>query len=342
MLTSATVVLVTWPGFDPDDRETGEQLRRCGFELRLAPKLGKRAPEEMPGLLEGAVAAIVSTDPFNRAVFASAPQLRAVARVGVGFDSIDLRAATEAGVAVATTPGANVQTCADHALALMLAATRRVVENDASVRAGEWDRAGPLTPWDLHGQTVGIVGLGDIGRAVIERVKGFGSTILVSDPAAVPDDGYALVELQELLLRADVVSLHAPLSDSTRGMIGPPELARMGPGAILVNTSRGGLVDESALCDALEQGILRAAALDVFADEPPRSERLVRLPNVVLSPHIAGLSDESIRAMTRQATRNVLDVLARRTTSAVLNPEVLDGQPVPQRASPTAISEASE
>jgi phosphoglycerate dehydrogenase-like enzyme len=321
----APVVLVTWPGFDPDDGHTGEQLRRGGLEVRLAPKLGHRRPEEMPTLLERAVAAIVSTDPFDRSVFSAAPDLRAIARVGVGTDSIDIAAATEAGVVVTTTPGANKQTCADHAVALILAVIRRILENDASVRAGEWDRAGSLTPWDLHGKTVGIVGLGDIGRAVAERLRGFGTTILATDPALSRDDGFARVELDELLGQADVVSLHVPLSESTRGMIGSRELALMEPTSILVNTSRGPLVDEAALLDALEHGRLRAAALDVFSDEPPRTERFTRLPNVVLSPHIAGLSDQSIRVMTRQATRNVLDVLAGRFTDAVLNPEVLTG-----------------
>jgi phosphoglycerate dehydrogenase-like enzyme len=320
---SPGVVLVTWPGFDPDDGHTGKQLRRRGLEVRIAPKVGARTPEEMPGLLRGAVAAIVSTDPFDRSVFSAAPDLRAIARVGVGIDSIDVEAATEAGVVVTTTPGANKQTCADHTVALILAAIRRIGENDASVRAGRWDRAGSLTPWDLHGKTVGIVGLGDIGRAVAERLKGFGTTLVATDPAFAEADGCPLVELDELLRRADVVSLHVPLSASTRAMIGARELALMRPTGILVNTSRGALVDEAALLDALEHGGLRAAALDVFRDEPPRTDRLRRLPNVVLSPHIAGLSDESIRVMTRQATRNVLDVLAGRLTDAVLNPEVL-------------------
>ncbi len=336
------MVLVTWPGFDPDDRATGEQLRRGGLELRLAPKLGMRTPDEMPSLLEGAVAAIVSTDPFDRSVFAAAPQLKAVARVGVGVDSIDLQAATDAGVAVATTPGANNQTCADHAVALMLAAIRRVLENDASVRAGDWDRAGLLTPWDLHGKTVGIVGLGDIGRAVADRLAGFGTTIVVTDPAVPASDGYTTLELDDLLERADIVSLHVPLSDSTQRMIGARELARIGPAGVLVNTSRGALVEETALLDALENGRLRAAALDVFADEPPPLDRLGRLPNVVLSPHIAGLSEESIRAMTRQATRNVLDVLARRITPALLNPEVLGGGSAREATARTLTGEVAE
>ncbi|MGH2744111.1 MAG: phosphoglycerate dehydrogenase [Gammaproteobacteria bacterium] len=298
-------------------------LRQAGLDIRLAPKLGTRTTEEVGRIMGDAVAAIVSTDPFDRSVFVAAPRLRAIARVGVGIDSIDMKAATEAGVAVTTTPGANNQTVADHTLALMLAAVRRVTENDASVRRGDWDRAGPLTPWDLNGRTVGIVGLGDIGSAVAQRLRGFGVRLLVSDPATPRRPNLELVDLHELLERADIVTLHLPLGDSTRHLIGTRELERMRSEAILVNTSRGGLIEESALIDALCRGALRAAALDVFEDEPPRAERLRKLPNVVLSPHIAGLSHASIALMTRQATKSILDTLAGRVTPAVRNPAAL-------------------
>ncbi|MGH2712499.1 MAG: 2-hydroxyacid dehydrogenase, partial [Thermoleophilaceae bacterium] len=196
-------------------------------------------------------------------------------------------------------------------------------ENDASVRRGEWDRAGSLTPWDLNGRTVGIVGLGDIGSAVAQRLAGFGVRLLVSDPAATRRENLELVDLPELLERADIVTLHLPLQDATRHLIGARELGRMDGETILVNTSRGGLIDEPALIDALSRRRLRAAALDVFEDEPPVSDRLRRLPNVVLSPHIAGLSHASIAAMTRQATKSILDTLAGRLTPAVRNPAAL-------------------
>jgi phosphoglycerate dehydrogenase-like enzyme len=257
-------------------------------------------------------------------VFDAAPQLRVIARVGVGTDSIDLDAATRAGVAVTTTPGANNQTTADHALAMMLAAIRRIVENDASMRRGEWSRAAHLTPWDLHGKTVGIVGFGDIGIEVARRLEGFDTSILVTDPARSSADGFELVELEDLLRRAEIVSLHVPLSESTRGMIGEGELALLGPAGILVNTSRGALVDESALTTALETGRLRAAALDVFEDEPPTNTSLLALPNIVVSPHIGGLSDRSITAMTQHATQSVLDVLSGLVPDGVVNPAALE------------------
>jgi D-3-phosphoglycerate dehydrogenase len=318
-------VLVTWLDFDAEDPESGGLLTEAGLTLDMAPKWGDRTPEEVRKLAAGSVAAIVSTDPFDRAVFAGVPTLRAVCRVGVGTDSIDIGAATEAGVAVAITPGANADTTADHTVALLLAAVRRVVENDASVRRGQWERAGHLTPWDLHGKTVGIIGLGDIGQRVATRLAGFGVTMIASDPEVEPPPGIELMAVDELLRRADIVSLHAPLVDATRGLIGARELELMGPDAILVNTSRGGLVDHDALVQALDAQTIRAAALDVFADEPPKSPQLFGFDQVVLSPHIGGLSDASIQQMTRQAARNVLDILAGRATPAIVNPQALDG-----------------
>ena len=317
-------VLVTWMGFDPEDPRTGARLRAAGLRIELAPKHGHRDAVQVARLAAPAVAAIVSTDPFDARVFAAAPALRVVARVGVGTDSIDLAAATEAGVVVTTTPGANRETAADHALAMTLAALRRVVEHDASVRRGEWRRGGEMTGWDLHDTTVGLVGYGEIGRAVGRRLLGFGARLLVCDPAA---DGCApgeVVPLETLLRRADVVSLHVPLDTGTRHLIGARELALMPSHAILVNTSRGGLVDEAALVEALRSRRLRAAALDVFAGEPHLTAGLAALPNVVLTPHVGGLSERSIAAMTARATDQVLAVLAGRPDPAcVANPEVL-------------------
>jgi phosphoglycerate dehydrogenase-like enzyme len=311
-------------GFDPEGSATGARLRAAGLDVRLAPKTAARTSADVRALLDGATAAIVSTDPFDSAVFAAAPALRVVARVGVGTDSIDLAAATRAGVVVTTTPGANRETTADHAVAMILSAIRRVVEHDASVRRGEWHRGGDLTPWDLHRTTVGLVGFGAIGRAVSRRLSGFDVDLLVCDPEVRAVPGAAVVDLDTLLRRSDVVSLHVPLTTATRGIIGREEIAALGPDAILVNTSRGGLVDEAALEDALRTRRLRAAALDVFADEPMPAGGLAALSNVVLTPHIGGLSVGSIRAMTAAATGHVLDVLrGRPCREAVANPEVL-------------------
>jgi len=317
-------VLVTWMRFDPDGLQTGARLRAAGLNVVHRPKVGARTPAEVAALAADAVAAIVSTDPFDAAVFAAARDLRVVARVGVGTDSIDLAAAPGGVVDSTPPPGENRETAADHAVALILAAVRRIVEHDASVRRGEWRRGGDLTPWDVHRATVGLVGFGAIGRAVARRLAGFGARLLVADPAVDGAEDAELVPLDELLARADVVSLHLPLVDGTRGLIGRNELAGMRPEAILVNTARGGLVDETALADALRSGRLRAAALDVFAEEPPLDPVLAALPNVVLTPHIGGLSERSIVEMTARATESVLRVLAGDPDpETVANPEVL-------------------
>lgn len=318
-------VLVTWVGYDPQHPRTGGRLAAAGLDVALAPKLGARTTAELASLARDAVAAIVSTDPFDRTVFAAAPSLRVVARVGVGTDSIDLDAATASGVVVTTTPGANQETTADHALAMILAAVRRLAEHDAAVRRGEWPRGGDLTPGELHGTTVGLVGYGAIGRAVGRRLAGFGVELLVHDPALAGGGDARAVTMRELLARADVISLHAPLTAATRGMIGRRELAAVRPGAILVNTSRGGLVDEAALAGALEDGRLAGAALDVFADEPLVPRALTELPSVVLTPHIGGLSVRSIRRMTEAATAQVLAVLLGHSPDGVVNPAVLAG-----------------
>jgi len=317
-------VVVTAPGFDTDGDQTGARLRDSGLAVHVAGARGNRQPGDVAQLMRGAIGAIVSSDPFTEDVFVAAPRLRVIARLGVGTDSIDLAAATRAGVVVTTTPGLNDETCADHAVALLLAATRRVVEHDASMRRGEWDRGGALTPWDLHGKRVGVIGHGRIGRSVVRRLRGFGTEIKIFDPQASPPAELACATLHELLAWADVVTLHAPLTTATAGLIGPAELATMRAGAILVNTSRGGLVDSAALLQALTAGHLRAAALDVFEDEPPSDPAWRHLHNVVLSPHVGGLSIEAIEAMARKCVEQVLDLLDGRAPDGIVNSAALE------------------
>jgi phosphoglycerate dehydrogenase-like enzyme len=287
-------VLVTFPGYDADGPDDGGALRAAGLGLRLSPRHRERTPAELSRLVGDAVAAIVSTDPFDASVLDAAPRLRVIARLGVGVDSIDLAAATRNGIAVTVTPGANEETVADHTLALMLAVLRRVCELDGDVRSGAWNRTGSFTPWLLSGACVGLVGYGRIGRLVADRLNGFGVRLLVCDPVAPAEERVERVTLPELLATADVVSLHTPLLPSTRCLIDAAALDAMRPDAILVNTARGGVVDEDALVAALASGRLRGAALDVFSEEPPVSSALLALRNVVLSPHNAGLSVRSL------------------------------------------------
>jgi len=318
--------LITWPDYDADGPETGRRLTSAGLSLRFAPRREDRSADAMIELLDGVAGAIVSTDNFDHEVLRRSRALRVIARVGVGTDSIDVEAATRLGVAVCTTPGANESSTADHAVGLMLAALRRIPEHDRAVRAGGWLRTGDATPWELSGATIGLVGYGVIGRLVHRRLDGFRVQVLVSDPDARAHDGVRLVALPELLSRSDVVSLHLPLTTGTANLIDAERLALMRPDAVLVNTARGGLVDERALVEALERRRLRAAALDVFEVEPPAHPRLLALPNVVLTPHVGGVSERSVAEMTRRATDAVLDVLAGRMPEGLVDPRALQVQ----------------
>ncbi len=326
---AARTVVVTYPAFDLNDSRTGGALHAAGLEVRLEPRLTERSPEDVVALMAGAAAGVVSTDPFDRTVFARLPLLRVLARVGVGVDSIDLDAATEAGVSVTNTPGINTSTVADHTLALMLASIRRIVENDRLLRAGGWERGGGLTGTELTGSTVGIIGLGSIGAAVARRLAGFDVTVLGYDVAETELAGARRVELDELLRDSDVVTLHVPLGNRTRHLIGVRELALMRPGAILVNVSRGGVVDEQALLAALLAGSIAGAALDVFAREPPVRSPLLDLPQVVVTPHIGGISVAAQQAALEMAVRSVLDVLADRRPSGLVNSEAVYAQSKP-------------
>ncbi len=320
----APVVLITFPDYDTDHPQHGGALTAAGCIMRLAAKRGLRSPDELLDLCTDAAGAIVSTDPFTADVLRNSPGLQVIARVGVGIDSIDVTAATELGVAVTTTPGANEETVADHAIAMMLAVLRRIPENDGGVRRGEWNRTGPHTPRLLTGSTVGLIGYGSIGRLVARRLAGFDVELLVTDPALTESESPRAVELDELLARADVVSLHCPLIPATRNLIDQRALTLMQPHAILVNTSRGGVIDETALIQALGDGVIAGAALDVFEIEPPRDSPLLAMPNVVVSPHVGGLSTKSVDVMIRRATASVIEVLAGRVPDGLANPAILD------------------
>ncbi len=313
----APIVLVTYGGFALDHPEAGGRLRDAGFDLRVRPRASNRTPDELVALCHDAVAVIAVADPFDATVFPLAPELRVIARTGVGLDSIDLDAAARAGVVVTVTPGMNDETVADHALALMLSALRGLPAQDAQVRDGGWRDFGlPLA--QLHGATVGLIGYGAIGRAVARRARGFGAEVIAHDPIlADAEADVPLVALDELLARSDVVSIHAPLNDATRGLIDAAAIARMRPGAVLVNTARGPIVDEAAVVDALERGQLGAAGLDVFEVEPPAGRPVTRVRGLTLTPHVGGISDASNLAMSRSAVTAVLDVLDGRTPEHV-------------------------
>jgi glyoxylate reductase len=270
------------------------------FDVVAHPTEHGRSEDDMITILADADAAIVLLqDPVTRRVLEANPNLRCVSNFAVGYNNIDVEAARELGVTVTNTPGVLTEATADLTMALILAVTRRIVEGDQEIRTlgrCEWEPL-KLLGASLQGKVLGILGMGRIGSAVAARARAFGMEILGvrrGDP------------LDELLAKSDVLSIHAPLSRETHHVIDAAALAKMKPGAYLVNTSRGALVDEEALCDALESGHLRGAALDVYEHEPEVNPRLLKLKNAVIVPHIGSATEEARNAMARIAATNVL------------------------------------
>lgn len=261
---------------------------------------------ELVEVLRDVDAIITGTDELTGEVIRSSGSLRAILKHGVGLDNVDLEAADERGIVVAATPGAMDDSVADHTIALLLALVRRVVPAHASVAAGEWRR---FDGFDLRGRTLGLVGFGRIARAVCVRARAFGMEVVAHDPFAEPAFGVELVPLSGLLRRAEVVSLHAALPSGSVPLLGRQELRLMKPGAILVNTARGSLVDEDALVQALREGRLSGAALDVFTREPPFGSPLTELENVVLTPHLGGQTVDALRRMGEMTVANCLAAL---------------------------------
>jgi phosphoglycerate dehydrogenase-like enzyme len=322
-------VFVSWPGYSIDDQETGARLVKAGFEPVLRPRTGARSEDELIGMLRGCIAAIASADPFTERVMQSSPKLRTISRVGVGVDSVDMEAATRGGVAVSIAAGANAETVADHTLGFVLALLRKLVPQHLCASDGRWERIGAMTGSELPGKTVGLIGAGGIGKVVLRRLAGFDAKVIYFDEFVPSLEGATKIStLAELLEQSDVVSIHMPLVPQTHHIVDTAGIARMKPGALLINTSRGPLVDQAALFAALREGRLGGAGLDVFDEEPPPAGTFDGLPNLVLSCHVAGVSHESIRRMTISATSSALAMLAGEIPETVLNPEVLRLNPI--------------
>lgn len=285
---------------------------------------GNVSAERAIELLHGVEAAIISSLPLTERVLANALALKIIAIRGVGYDSVEVEAATRHGIPVVVAPGFT-NSVADYVFGLLLAVTRRVAEADRLVRAGGWD---VLVSTNISHKTLGIIGLGRIGKAVARRAQGFEMPVLatdvVQDAAFARQYGVTYVALDELLQRADIVSIHAPLQRDTRHLIDAQTLRMMKPTAFLINTARGDLVDEAALAAALRQGQLAGAGLDVFHHEPLRHNLFQGLDNVVLSPHLAAYSREGLCDTGLRAARAVLAVLAggRPDPAVLVNPDV--------------------
>ncbi|MHA1741345.1 MAG: glyoxylate reductase [Candidatus Thorarchaeota archaeon] len=274
------------------------------------------------------------SDPIDAELLDALPRLKIVAQYAVGYDNIDVEHATERGIMVTNTPGVLTETTADLAWGLLMAASRRIVEADRYVRRGEWRVAwGPemLLGVDVYGATLGIVGMGRIGYAMAKRATGFGMTILYTSRSdtettrmAERETGAKRVDLDTLLRSSDFVSIHVPLTDETKHLLDRRRLALMKPTAILVNTARGPVVDEEALAEALANGRIRAAGLDVFESEPLATDSpLIELDNVVLTPHIGSASVETRSRMAEICARNLIAGLQGQKPPNIVNPQVI-------------------
>ncbi|HVA88277.1 MAG TPA: phosphoglycerate dehydrogenase [Chloroflexota bacterium] len=298
-------------------------LENAGLELRFQSFPRDSPAAELISHLQGCFAVLAAGHRYTEEVFAALPELCVVARLGVGFDAIDLAAATRRGVCITTTPGALEWAVADHTMGLILNLAHHIGQDDRAIRRGEWRQFYGL---DVTGKTLGLVGLGRIGQLVAQRARGFDMRILAHeprpDPAFVERHGIELVLLDHLLAQSDFVSLHLPLTPQSTRLLNSERLALMKPGAYLINTARGGLIDEDALFDALQGGRLGGAGLDVRDPEPPHDPRFSNLENIVLTPHVAGLTDGRWLACGAMAATGILRVLRGERPDGLVNAEV--------------------
>jgi D-3-phosphoglycerate dehydrogenase / 2-oxoglutarate reductase len=283
-------------------------LRETGWEV-VSPATGSLAAEiaNADGLI------VRSATKVTPELIEAAPKLRVVGRAGVGVDNIDVEAATHHGILVMNTPGGNAVSVAEHTFALMLAMARSVPQSNAAIHAGRWEKSG-ASGTELRGKTLGLVGLGRVGTEVARRARALEMTILAHDPyvtpAAARELEVELVTLDELLKRSDVISLHTSLSPATENMFNAAAFAKMKRGARLINCARGELIDEAALADALKSGQLSGAAVDTFAQEPPKNSPLIGLVNLIATPHIAGSTAEAQEEVGTAVAQQVRDYLA--------------------------------
>jgi len=317
-------ILVTARSFRKVPGPHQQLLKDAGYELLESPHDRPLEPGELASLLPGVDGVILGVDAVPAAVLEHADRLKVLSRCGVGVDGIDLQAATARGIVVTTTPGANSLAVAELTIALMLALLRHIPHHDMVVRQGGWERR---MGSELAGSTLGLVGLGRIGREVARRAHVFDMRLLFADPDPPPEEAVRSLgadprDLPSLLSESDIVSLHLPLNGQTQGIIGVRELECMKVSGILVNTSRGGLVDEQALYAALSQGRLAGAACDVFSEEPPRRSPLLKLDNFIATPHIGSNTLQTALRMGLMASRNALTVLEGGRPEHVANPEV--------------------
>ena len=310
----------------PYDVESAE-LAKAGAQLTVVR--GKTAADILDAAAQADVIWLEWTPHLTGDVLAQLPRCGLVLRWGVGYEQIDVAAATELGIAVGNAPTYCTIDVAEHAVALLLSVSRQVVVRHEQLRRGLW-RSGPTAPRRLAASTVGVVGLGRIGQRVAGLCAALGAQVIGHDPAVGPVPGVEPAGLDELLGRADYVSLHVPLTEHTRHLIRAETLALMKPDAVLINTSRGATVHQDDLVEALRSGRIAAAALDVFEEEPLPGDHPIRgLPNVVLTPHEASLSPASLSDLRREICRATTDFLRTGWADSIVNPQVRDRLRVP-------------
>jgi len=322
-----SVILVTPRSFQEAGPGPAEKLRRAGHEVRFNDLGRAMKAKEMAERARDAVAIIPGTDQITREVFEAAPDLKVVSRYGVGYESVDLKAATEFGVVVTNTPGVNSDAVADLAFSLILSLARWIPKHDSLMKQREWKR---MVGVEMPGSTLGIIGMGAIGKGVARRAKGFGMRVLAYDVyfdgGFASEHGVEEAGLDELLRESDFVTLHCPVTPETEGLMSAGRIGQMKPTAYLINTARGELVDEDALCHALREGKLAGAAVDVFRTEPPWGSPLMEIDNVILSPHAGACARQTIERMAFQSVDNALAVLEGKRPTSVVNPEVYDNK----------------
>ena len=307
------------------------ELERVGARHVVLPRIEDEA--ELIDKAPDAAGLIIVDSPVTRRAMEAMERLKVVLRTGVGVDTIDVDAATELGIAVISVPDLWIREVANHAMALLLACNRRVFLLDSAVRSGDWLPIIPPPVGSVHGETLGIVGLGRIGRALATRAAAFELNLIAHDPY-VPQDvfdklGVESVSFDELLRRSDYVSIHSPRTEDTTHLFDEHAFKRMKPTAYLINTSRGPIVDQVALTHALEEGWIAGAGLDVLENEPPSAdEPLLKMDNVILTPHSSYYSDAAVRQLPVRCGQEVARVLTGRMPRNLFNPKVLDKLPL--------------
>jgi D-3-phosphoglycerate dehydrogenase len=321
-MPSHRVLITSW-AVEENNPEL-DRLRAIGCEIVNERRPNHHTDAEMRELISGVDAVIAASDLYNESVFAAADRLKIIARVGVGYDAIDLKAATAHGVVVATTPGTNHEAVADMAFGLILALARYIPLHDRLVRAGTWQRH---TGVDVNGKTLGILGLGKIGKGMARRARGFAMRVVAHDPYWDDEfaraNGVERLALDDVVRAADFLTLHLPASPDTYKVMNAERLRLMKPTAFLINTARGTLVDEPALNVALRDKWIAGAALDVFEKEPPWGSAILERDNAIFTPHVAGFSLVANELSIRMAVDNVINVLTGKPPLDCVNPDVL-------------------